>query len=242
MLLRLHPDLISRHGRLVNQVNTRRNGQNVLRNFAAPDNEQSTAQVAVRGAITGASQAYSGLTASELAAWETLAANYTRLDRAGNEYPLTGQQMYNAVNAYRLMDGQAVSDTAPTYDPINDVGAVTSITIAAGQWTIVLPELTVPDNSLAVLRFAIVDNVIYKSQPADYKLLCTDLADAIVDIGAAAGGVFTIVVADGDINTWFGDIAATDIVRCFIKILGADYCLPTLPPGTPNYSGEITCV
>ena len=97
---------------------------NYSRAFAIPANPESDHQVLMRAYLGQASQGYSALSEIQANAWRVAAADESRKNAAGQEYDLSGANLYALINAYRLMDGQALTATPPA---LTAPGAVTSI-------------------------------------------------------------------------------------------------------------------
>lgn len=88
-------------------------GMQCARLHVMPAQPQAADQVLIRGYLTAAAQAFGSLTAGERASWETY-ANLCTKSHLGYNYTLSAIMAYVQVNTYRQIDGQAISDTAPT--------------------------------------------------------------------------------------------------------------------------------
>jgi len=88
-------------------------GRTLARQMVVPANPNTSRQQAIRTIQTLTSAAMKLVTESEREAWGTLATNFTRTGRLGQSYTLNWSQCYAMVNNYRLMNGQAITDTAP---------------------------------------------------------------------------------------------------------------------------------
>lgn len=84
------------------------------RNWVIPSNPSSEGQSTVRSALTAAANAFLSITVAEKQAWADLAANLPRKDLDSESYKLSAIQLYIEVNLYRQLDGQAITDVAPT--------------------------------------------------------------------------------------------------------------------------------
>ena len=92
-----------------------RNGQ-YLRARAIPVQPRSTAQLAVRGYMVNASQAWRALTKAQQAAWTTYGANHPRSDALGQSSAPTGAQAHAGINTNLQLAGLAMV-TVPPADP-----------------------------------------------------------------------------------------------------------------------------
>lgn len=115
-------------------------GRQIGREFVVPFNPETAEQSAVRGDFGNASIAYSLLTPAEKAAWEALASSVTITDAYGQETTIPAKAMYMRVNAYRQLNGQAITDTAPSIDshPIAQIVDDIPVVIATGAATITI--------------------------------------------------------------------------------------------------------
>lgn len=89
--------------------------RNVLRQMVVPANPDTTRQTEVRAIFTTNAIAFAALSTGDYNSWNTLATSYKRNGRLDLEYTLSGIGIYNAVNFYRLANGQSATATAPTY-------------------------------------------------------------------------------------------------------------------------------
>lgn len=90
-------------------------GRQIARDMVIPTNPQTTMQQAVRNYMSLASAAFQSLTAAEKAAWEAVGLLDDQTDSVGGKYNPSAIQEYQKVNMYRQLDGQAITDTAPSY-------------------------------------------------------------------------------------------------------------------------------
>ncbi len=99
-----------------------------FRNRSIPTNPDTTAQQAVRDAVSQLSSAWGDdLTQAQRDAWTTYGDNVGVQNRIGETIFLTGQQQYIRSNVPALQIGLARQDVAPT---IFDLGSFTAPTLA----------------------------------------------------------------------------------------------------------------
>lgn len=193
----------------------------VARRHVLPAQPRTTAQVNVRAYLTAAAQAFGSISVAERAAWETL-ANLMVHSHLGFTYTPYAINAYISVNVWRQLDGQAISDTAPTSlagftgSAIGTVGYVAGTTVFSfilthnGVATVGFWGISVTPTLASAQRAA---------RPSDYRLGHATPADAIIAV-AATPQTCEITVP---IVTWAnGDYMAIKVVP-----LGADYAYGT---------------
>lgn len=113
-----------------------RNGQ-YIRNRSIPVQPRSSAQLAMRGFMTLASQSWKELLGDHQTAWKTFGSLHPRTDSLGQSNGLTGQQAFVSVAATNQLLGDAIPTGAPPQDPdfsafregtIDSTDGVTTIT------------------------------------------------------------------------------------------------------------------
>jgi hypothetical protein len=149
------------------------NGLDVYRHHVVPDNPNTSEQGTIRADFTTAAQGFKACSPAERTAWRTYAAKIPRMimDRL-----ITLQEMaaYVLVNSYRLIDGLAVTPTAPTV--LADFSASNIATVAYVSGTTVLTFIvthnaTVTTGRLWVVKLtpALVSAQRF-ARPSDYRL------------------------------------------------------------------------
>lgn len=91
------------------------NNRMFAREFVIPSNPDDANQQSVRSNLATVAVAFQSLTPAEKAAWANLGSQMTRTDANGDSYTLSAVQAYVSVNSLRLLDGQASTDTAPSF-------------------------------------------------------------------------------------------------------------------------------
>ncbi len=130
MALVLFRDPVSAmHGKQGDMVFTMKKDQGISRPLVVPRDPQSGGQVNARNILKAVSAAYSALTGSEVAAWETVCASlYERSRITGTRYPFTARSLYQSVNTHRLRAGQSITDTPPASFTTPPTPAIVSVT------------------------------------------------------------------------------------------------------------------
>lgn len=91
----------------------------------------------IRSAFGAASSAWSDLTGSEQAAWDTYADGHPIVDSLGQSIKLTGHQMFVAINTQLHNVGQAVS-TVPPLSAVTVAPVVTVFTAVASTGVVTI--------------------------------------------------------------------------------------------------------
>lgn len=193
----------------------------VARRHVLPAQPRTTAQVNIRAYLSLAAQAFGSLTTAERAAWETL-ANLMTHTHLGFTYTPYAINAYISVNVWRQLDGQAISDTAPTAlagftgSAIGTVSYVTGTTVFSfalthnGTATVGFWGISITPTLASAQRAA---------RPSDYRLAHATTANAIIAVAATP----QTCEVTAPIYTWSdGDYMAIKVVP-----LGADYIYGT---------------
>jgi hypothetical protein len=115
----------------------------------------SAAQRRTRSYTGASSKAWAALPAATAAAWRALAAQITRDNSLGYSYQLTGIGVWNQVQAYRQLHGQAIDATVP--DPLDVPGPLTALTkfyVGATNLIVMAYYTGVPDTCKALIRIS----------------------------------------------------------------------------------------
>lgn len=115
-------------GKLNGSVFAKNRGGAYIRTKVTPVNPQSTAQMAVRAALTSLSQSWRGLTADQRAAWNAAVSNFTSTDIFGDIKTPSGINLYNKLNLN--LDNIGVSPISTPPAPVS-VGFFSALSIAA---------------------------------------------------------------------------------------------------------------
>ncbi|MBE3132728.1 MAG: hypothetical protein IMZ55_04590 [Acidobacteria bacterium] len=133
---------------------------NIARKYVVPFNPGSALQDEVRNNFTAAAQAFRGLSANVAASWNTAAVAYSRLNPLEVPYGYSGINLYMAINAYRELAGEAITDTPPTdlrYPVIDTAATIATAPVADNAVMIVTlsalvsPPATVDQHALIMV-------------------------------------------------------------------------------------------
>lgn len=190
---------------------------NVCRNWVCPANPKSTQQTMIRGLFSAAAVAYKSLTVSEALAWRTLAAQINKTNILGISYALSGIALYQQVNVMRQLNGQATSDTAPTFADIPvPITAITSIEYADGTLTTVLDCTGLADGCLVLMR--VTDSIDREDRLFRRNELRIGSTTETACFGTVSSDEATITTALTQVT-----VAATEYVGCEFTAMSADY-------------------
>jgi len=164
-----------------------RGGRNFRRTFVQPANPNTSFQQVVRSAMAEASQGFSQLADNDLPGWQTLADALPRTDPNGNSFILQPKQWYVSVNTYRLLDGQALLDTAPAATSPLSFGTLTSLVYSVGPPQLI--DLTFTNSAGPRLFFiestAPLPGVRRQPRDTDFRSWAILFPDAIVPRSAS---------------------------------------------------------
>jgi len=177
------------------------------RRYCAHQPPPTAAQRMIRS-ITGASaKAWAALPAATAAEWRTLAAKVTANNSLGYTYRLTGIALWNRVQFYRQLDGQAIDPTVPllsdTPPPITlwldpyRAGPFLTLTVycpGAVGGARVFFRCTASSTNQARMR-----------QPHELRILSIDISESFQTVTA---GMCTFAIHPDNLhvegNEWFG--------------------------------------
>lgn len=156
-------------------------GQRTIgRGFVQPANPDTSAQIQARALFSQASQAYSSLSAAEVAAWQTLADALPRTDPDGLPYSPTAKGTYVSVNFWRLADAQAISDVAPAAVTQLAATAVTGVDLNTGGATTDFTWTHANDDGrFVLLGSAALPGEVRRARRTDIRVISRPFAPAI---------------------------------------------------------------
>ena len=122
----------------------------VSRTLAIPTNPRTTAQLAVRQALSTQAKKWRTLTQAQIAAWNTTAADQQTTPEDGQSGRKTGLQLFIQVNTIGLLTGQpTVSDPPPAVAPVGLPAITLTLANTAGVVSIKLATAgTMPAKAL----------------------------------------------------------------------------------------------
>lgn len=174
-----------------------------LRNRRTPVNPVGTGRRGIiKAAFGGASQAWSGLTATQQAGWTSFAASHPVTDALGQSVTLTGQQMFVSCATQLKNCNQAYPTTAPGSGTVFAVGVPTLTAVHAGAITLTPAALGASTDFLLYAFAAPVSGGV-------------GFQKTFWQAGVVAGNSATPIVATTVYTTQFG--ALTTGQRVFFK-------------------------
>jgi len=224
--------MAGRDGHPGGRVYFRLNNLDVSRRWVKPANPQTSAQRQIRSILTQAAQAFQNISDSERQTWRAYAQAHPR-SYLGQEFTLQEMAAFVQINTIRLIDGQAISNTAPSIDPAfiatgisnlqyDSNNDVLSFTLAhtgeagSGYWMIkITPALASPQRH---------------ARPSDYRLAAGVNASSIIEVDNSPQSVSI----SNPVFSWSNG----DYVQLLILPLSTQYSI-----GTPFvHRGQITVV
>lgn len=118
MLIKFGAIVVGGRGKLGGQVFSHNRGGDYMRNNAVPTNPRTVFQQATRAILTQLSQGWSGLTASQIRAWNSATENFKRTNVFGDLRKLNGKNLYTSLNKNLVQVGESVLTDPPNPDNI----------------------------------------------------------------------------------------------------------------------------
>lgn len=174
-------------GGLSGIVAYRSRGVQYARNMVTPTNPDTSQQQVIRNYLSLAATAWKSVTDAEESAWAALAAQIIRTNPLGADYTPYPNNVYEMVNFYRQLNGQAITDTAPSYASPAAAGSISNLEFAGGQLDIEVTHGLTPASGFFVVR--VTPNLgSARRQARGNELRYADgtLSDNIVAIAASA--------------------------------------------------------
>ena len=137
--------VVEGRGKSGGSVFSRNGSSNYVRNKTTPLNPRSEKQVEARNRLITQSQAWRGLTAAQIAAWNAATEDFKKTNIFGDQFNLSGFALYNSLNSNLDLTGTAPISDPPA--PIAIVGiktVVLSVVNGVAAVTITFTETPVP--------------------------------------------------------------------------------------------------
>jgi hypothetical protein len=206
MLLRLNPAFDAMRNKLVQNTTgivayglpSPNGNRQFSRNYVVPANPKTLAQIQSRATFTAISTAWSALSDSVVAAWNARAATVHLTDALGRAYNPSGKAWYQSVNTYRILQGNAISSTAPTgakpgnwsLDDQGVTGANLSMTLVSDSGAAIV------DDTWGFVRLTPpLPGTNAQAKATDLRIPSTTTSDAFVDLTGGSPATFTIPTA-----------------------------------------------
>mgnify|MGYP006288888475 FL=1 len=172
------------------------------RGYVEPTNPESNQQTAIRALLAAAAQGFSALTETQADDWRDAAVGVTRKNAAGQDYDLSGANLYNLINLYHTMDGEALTATPPALTTPGNVTAVTTVTQATTNLTINCTHSLGATDLVYVRVTRALSGAARNARTNEFRTITTDFADSIVAQAASPQAIvlpmeeFTLAVGD----------------------------------------------
>lgn len=105
-------DLKGKAGTVGSVVATGWRGLNIFRKYVQPYNPATNEQAAIRNIFSACSKAYNTMSKSQKNDWDEYAALYP-IRQYGKDVVLPANSVFNRINSYRMINGQAISLNPP---------------------------------------------------------------------------------------------------------------------------------
>lgn len=226
MLIKPAPPVEAASGRLgQNVVLYVSRGRQMLRQWVYPTDPETALQQQLRAYMSQVAVAWQSVSDIEAAGWSDLAEQMKRVDSLGREYAYFANNAYAVVNVYRLLDGQSITDDAPTYNP-----PATPVITAAGHdeenLVVTVQHAQGTSGFFSVRATPALPSPRRLARKNELRYLSTSLALSIVPATASPQNV--------TVPTQRVSIEGGDYVGIEITPLSADYV-----PGNPIFLKSI---
>ena len=148
-------------------------GQQIARQFVIPSNPESDEQEAIRTILTTVSQAFGDLTDAERQTWRVWAQDHPQTF-LGTEFTLQEMAAFCKINCIRLIDGEAVKDTAPVADPDWSFSEITAVAWNSGTKLLSITathnKSVVTDESVLIRLTPALGSAQRFARKSDYRL------------------------------------------------------------------------
>lgn len=164
-------------------------GRMIMRDMTIPENPQTTLQADWRAILTQCAQAYGTTSEAQQGGWDVLGAAMAKSDLFGQDYALSGNQAFTAINSRRLADGQAIVLDAPAFSlRILDATDGTFV-YDSGILRFELPAGTYAPGFIWARFSQVLPGTARKARQTDVATRSTTFAQAIVPIPLAGGPI-----------------------------------------------------
>lgn len=144
--------VVDGRGKIGGHVASKNRSGAYLRTKVTPVNRRSPAQMAIRGRLSAIAQAWRGLTAAVITAWNSAVSDYSRTDIFGDIKNPTGFCLYQKLNNNSLRNGGAEIATPPLPVGVDYLSVFTPSVVHAGAVSIVFAATPVPAGMAVEIR------------------------------------------------------------------------------------------
>jgi hypothetical protein len=158
-----------------------------------------------RSRIAQIAKTWTKLTSAQASAWRALARTLARNNALGTPYTLSGINLFQIVNTYRMLNAQAITTTPPT-NPTPPPPLFANITLGltpvGGRLAVSLYAPPIPDSTLVLIRATPgQDTQSYLPPPSKARIPSTDTTLSFATITAGAGSATpplnNVTITDG---------------------------------------------
>lgn len=145
-------------GKLGGQVFTKTRSGAAVRTKVTPSNPQTASQGSVRSAFGIFSQGWNGLTEAQRQSWNSAVDEYKRTNVFGDQYKLSGKNLYMSINQNLSTIGVAAVDNVP------EIKTTAGITLDSASMNLADDELDI--SSVVVGSYSTGSKIVYEATAA----------------------------------------------------------------------------
>jgi len=200
--------LVGKAGGPFGIVFSRWRGLQVARRLVVPANPSTVEQDAIRGMLASAAVAFQSLTLAEKATWNAF-ATLMRNRILGQEVTRPAISMYCMINVFRQIDGQAITDVAPTAKPDFAITGITAFQhdVVTGDMNVVFTHNApaTADRFVMAKWTAALPSGVVIPRKSDYRLAEGVDAASIIPLAASPQtAIFTTPWAELTVGQFSG--------------------------------------
>lgn len=144
--------IVDGRGKIGGHVASKNRSGAYLRTKVTPVNRRSVTQMAIRGRLSAIAQAWRGLSADVITAWNAAVSDYSKTDIFGDIKNPTGFCLYQKLNNNSLRNGGAAIATPPLPVGVAYLTTFTPTVVHAGAVSIVFAVTPVPAGKAYEIR------------------------------------------------------------------------------------------
>lgn len=206
-------------GRVGSNVFAKNRYGSYVRNGTVPITSTTSYATAAKARMTGATQAWQGLTAGQRQAWTEWAAANPVLNRVGQQIHLTGHAAYVGNRCRLIAAGQAAISSPPT------IAAPAPLLTLTGTWDIGLGnfEITYTATPLGAAEYLWIDACVTRSPGINY------VENLMRFIGVSAAAQASPFDSQTLVEARLGTLIVDDIVTLYVSVFSSASGLLSAP-------------
>ena len=196
-------------GRIGGTVFAHNRGGMYARNGTKPSIVRTPSAQEFKDILGTVSQLWTNLSAAQVAAWNTYAANNPQKNRLGRQISLTGQNFFIRLNS-RLLYAKAPSIALPPTAPPPSIAAISSMSVASATSTV---SLTFDDSGLTA------DNVLWIKAAVSFSATKNNVNNLFTSLPVTAAQPSSPLNVGSDVVAKLGTIQKDQFVYLQIRTL-----------------------